>query len=156
MHQDEKKRFLSFCTGSDRSPIKGLGSLKFVISRAGPDSEQCVMAAPCAPCPLPLRVGEAHEVCCAPALVPLPWAFKCRGCVAAPLPWGVGDGGGGGRRPDCSRAVLRAVGACARLARLPTSHTCYNHLLVPDYSSRSKMEDKLRKAILQSEGFGLM
>lgn len=78
-NQDEKKRFLSFCTGSDRAPIKGLGSLKFVISRAGPDSEQ-----------------------------------------------------------------------------LPTSHTCYNHLLLPDYGSREKMEDKLRKAILQSEGFGLM
>ena len=41
--QEEKKRFLSFCTGSDRSPIKGLGSLKFVISRAGPDSEQYVL-----------------------------------------------------------------------------------------------------------------
>lgn len=37
---DDKRRFLAFCTGSDRSPIKGLGTLRFVVSRAGPDSEQ--------------------------------------------------------------------------------------------------------------------
>lgn len=40
--------------------------------------------------------------------------------------------------------------------RLPTSHTCFNHLLLPEYSSRDKLEAKLRAAILQSEGFGLL
>ena len=31
-----QKRFLFFCTGSDRVPIKGLGNLNFVISRCVP------------------------------------------------------------------------------------------------------------------------
>ena len=37
---EQKKKFLFFCTGSDRAPIKGLGSMVFVISRNGPDSER--------------------------------------------------------------------------------------------------------------------
>ena len=40
--------------------------------------------------------------------------------------------------------------------QLPTAHTCFNHLLLPDYSSQEKTEAKLRCAIHQSEGFGLM
>lgn len=75
----DKKKVLSFATGSDRAPIKGLGSLRFVISRMGPDSEL-----------------------------------------------------------------------------LPTSHTCFNHLLLPEYSSKAKLETKLRAAISQAEGFGLL
>ena len=39
--------------------------------------------------------------------------------------------------------------------RLPTSHTCFNHLLLPDYASEEKLEDKLKRAIRQAEGFGL-
>ena len=39
---------------------------------------------------------------------------------------------------------------------LPTSHTCFNHLLLPDYSSKEKLRAKLEHAINQSEGFGLM
>jgi len=38
--EEDKKKFLFFCTGSDRVPILGLKSLKFHISRMGPDSEQ--------------------------------------------------------------------------------------------------------------------
>lgn len=75
----EKRCFLAFCTGSDRSPIRGLGSLRFTISRAGPDSEQ-----------------------------------------------------------------------------LPTSHTCFNHLLLMEYATKEKLERKLRAAIRESEGFGLI
>ena len=45
---------------------------------------------------------------------------------------------------------------CVGAHRLPTSHTCFNHLLLPEYSSRDKLEAKLRAAILQSEGFGLL
>lgn len=33
--EEEGKKFLFFCTGCDRAPINGLGSLKFVISRTG-------------------------------------------------------------------------------------------------------------------------
>jgi len=38
---------------------------------------------------------------------------------------------------------------------LPTSHTCYNVLMLPRYSSRQALEDKLRKAVGYCEGFGL-
>uniref|UniRef100_A0A7S1CPI5 HECT-type E3 ubiquitin transferase n=1 Tax=Bicosoecida sp. CB-2014 TaxID=1486930 RepID=A0A7S1CPI5_9STRA len=75
----DQRKLLAFVTGSDRAPIRGLGHLKFVISRAGPDSDN-----------------------------------------------------------------------------LPTSHTCFNHLLLPEYSDRAKLEAKLRAAITQSEGFGLL
>ena len=40
--------------------------------------------------------------------------------------------------------------------RLPSAHTCFNHLLLPDYSSKQKLQDKLYKAISNSEGFGLI
>ena len=40
-------------------------------------------------------------------------------------------------------------------AFLLQAHTCFNHLLVPDYPTVEKMEQKLKCAIHQSEGFGL-
>jgi len=40
-------------------------------------------------------------------------------------------------------------------SRLPTSHTCFNSLLLPSYRSKEKLADRLRLAILNSEGFGL-
>lgn len=40
--------------------------------------------------------------------------------------------------------------------RLPTAHTCFNHLLLPDYSTKEKMREKLITAINNAEGFGLM
>ena len=40
--------------------------------------------------------------------------------------------------------------------RLPTSHTCYNHLLLPEYGTKEKMERFLRIAITMNEGFGLI
>lgn len=39
--------------------------------------------------------------------------------------------------------------------KLPTSHTCFNTLLLPSYCSKDKMTDRLRLAIMNSEGFGL-
>ncbi len=76
--EEDKRKFLHFCTGSDRAPVRGLGSIPFVIGRE-PDSE-----------------------------------------------------------------------------RLPSSHTCFNHLIVPEYATMEKLEAKLRAAIAQSEGFGLI
>lgn len=38
---------------------------------------------------------------------------------------------------------------------LPTTHTCFNYLLLPDYRSQEKLHDKLRLAISYAEGFGL-
>lgn len=76
---DERKQFLAFTTGSDRAPIRGLGSVRMAVSRAGPDSDH-----------------------------------------------------------------------------LPTAHTCFSHLLLPEYSSKDKLRTKLKAAIGESEGFGLM
>jgi ubiquitin-protein ligase E3 A len=40
--------------------------------------------------------------------------------------------------------------------RLPTSHTCFNILLLPEYSSHEKLEERLLKAINYSKGFGML
>ena len=76
---EHKRKFLRFLTGSEMSPVKGLGAIRMKISRAGPDSE-----------------------------------------------------------------------------RLPSAHTCYNHLLLPDYQNYEKMRTKLLKAIENFQGFGLL
>ena len=76
---EEKRKFLAFCTGCDRAPINGLGSIKFYISKHGDND-----------------------------------------------------------------------------LFLPSVHTCFNHLLIPDYSSKEILREKLIKAINNSEGFGLL
>ncbi|XP_013138521.1 PREDICTED: ubiquitin-protein ligase E3A [Papilio polytes] len=40
--------------------------------------------------------------------------------------------------------------------RLPTAHTCFNVLLLPEYRSRDKLRDRLMKAISYSKGFGML
>jgi hypothetical protein len=79
LNDEDKKKLLSFCTGSDRVPIRGLGSMRFTISRNGPDSDL-----------------------------------------------------------------------------LPTSHTCFNHLLLPEYSSKEKLKRLLQLALQNSQGFGMI
>lgn len=44
---ETKKAFLFFTTGSDRSPIGGLGKLKFTVERHGPDSNNLPTAHTC-------------------------------------------------------------------------------------------------------------
>ena len=39
--------------------------------------------------------------------------------------------------------------------RLPTSHTCFNVLLLPDYSTEVEMKTRLLTAIENAQGFGL-
>ena len=39
--------------------------------------------------------------------------------------------------------------------RLPTSHTCFNVLLLPEYSSKDKLRNRLMTAIENAQGFGL-
>ncbi|KAL6774573.1 hypothetical protein ACKKBG_A25530 [Auxenochlorella protothecoides x Auxenochlorella symbiontica] len=51
------------------------------------------------------------------------------------------------------RCVIQRDGADSN--KLPTSHTCFNTLLLPSYRSREKLADRLKLAILNSEGFGL-
>ena len=39
--------------------------------------------------------------------------------------------------------------------RLPTAHTCFNHLMLPRYSRREVLRERLTTAIENAEGFGL-
>lgn len=74
---NQRREFLKFLTGSDRSPIRGLADIKMIVTKTG-DSNS-----------------------------------------------------------------------------LPSAHTCFNHLILPDYKSYEKLKSKLLKAIENSEGFGL-
>lgn len=76
---EDKRKLLSFCTGSDRIPIRGLSELILTISKNGDDETQ-----------------------------------------------------------------------------LPTSHTCYNHLLLPEYKSKDIARQRIITAIQNAEGFGLI
>ncbi|GAX73417.1 hypothetical protein CEUSTIGMA_g869.t1 [Chlamydomonas eustigma] len=40
--------------------------------------------------------------------------------------------------------------------RLPTAHTCFNHLLLPQYSGKEILRMRLKCALDNAEGFGLM
>ena len=40
--------------------------------------------------------------------------------------------------------------------RLPTSHTCFNVLLLPEYKEESRMSERLLTAIQNAEGFGMI
>lgn len=40
--------------------------------------------------------------------------------------------------------------------RLPTSHTCFNVLLLPEYTQKEKLRERLMTAIENSEGFGMI
>uniref|UniRef100_A0A672KH62 Ubiquitin-protein ligase E3A n=1 Tax=Sinocyclocheilus grahami TaxID=75366 RepID=A0A672KH62_SINGR len=77
--QEQKRLFLQFTTGTDRAPVGGLGKLKMIIAKNGPDSD-----------------------------------------------------------------------------RLPTSHTCFNVLLLPEYSTIEKLRERLLKAITYAKGFGML
>lgn len=39
--------------------------------------------------------------------------------------------------------------------RLPTAHTCFNVLLIPDYATLERLRDRLLLAIENTRGFGL-
>jgi len=79
LSDENKRKLLTFCTGSDRVPISGLGGLTLTISKNGNDN-----------------------------------------------------------------------------SKLPTSHTCFNHLLLPEYSSKDILKTRIMTAIQNSEGFGLL
>lgn len=40
--------------------------------------------------------------------------------------------------------------------RLPTAHTCFNILLLPQYNSKEHLQDRLEVALENAQGFGLM
>ncbi len=41
-------------------------------------------------------------------------------------------------------------------SRLPSAHTCFNHLLLPEYQSKEKLLAQLMKAISDTEGFHII
>jgi len=41
-------------------------------------------------------------------------------------------------------------------SKLPTSHTCFNQLLLPDYSRKEILRSKLDVAVDNSTGFGMV
>lgn len=42
------------------------------------------------------------------------------------------------------------------MRRLPTSHTCFNNLCLPEYRSAAVLGAKLRTALAHAEGFGFV
>ncbi len=64
----------------------------------------------------------------------------------------------------CDRAPINGLGyleiTIGRMGpdsdKLPTSHTCFNVLLIPDYQNKEKLKKCLTIAINYSEGFGLI
>ena len=64
----------------------------------------------------------------------------------------------------CDRAPIDGLGSLKitvtnggnDLNQLPTSHTCFNNLILPDYKNKEKMKKALLTAINFSEGFGLI
>mmetsp|Transcript_67165 Transcript_67165/g.160858 ORF Transcript_67165/g.160858 Transcript_67165/m.160858 type:complete len:760 (+) Transcript_67165:92-2371(+) len=67
----------------------------------------------------------------------------CTGCDRAPV-------GGLGKLPF----IISRGGPDSNL--LPSVHTCFNHMLLPEYSSKEKLERLLTIAIQNCTGFGLM
>ena len=65
---------------------------------------------------------------------------------------------GSDRVPIGGASALRFIvaRASADSDRLPTAHTCFNLLLLPDYENLEKLREKLHIAIEHNLGFGLM
>lgn len=51
--------------------------------------------------------------------------------------------------------VLQIQRAGPDTDHLPTSHTCFNVLMLPEYSDKEKLTRLLKIAITECEGFGL-
>ena len=64
----------------------------------------------------------------------------------------------------CDRAPIDGLGSLPititnggnDLNQLPTAHTCFNNLILPDYKNKEKLKKSLLTAINYSEGFGLI
>ena len=64
----------------------------------------------------------------------------------------------------CDRAPIDGLGSLpitisnggTDLNQLPSAHTCFNNLILPDYKDKEKMKKALLTAINYSEGFGLI
>jgi len=45
---------------------------------------------------------------------------------------------------------------CPRAHRLPSAHTCFNHLLLPEYEGKEQLEERFRTAIQECSGFHIV
>ena len=41
-------------------------------------------------------------------------------------------------------------------SRLPSAHTCFQHLLLPEYTTKERLRKQLLKAMQETEGFQLV
>ena len=63
----------------------------------------------------------------------------------------------------CDRAPIGGLGQLTLVVQrggpdtshLPTAHTCFNTILIPEYSSKKKLREKILVAIDNAQGFGL-
>jgi hypothetical protein len=51
--------------------------------------------------------------------------------------------------------ILLRTCALTVIQRLPTSLTCFGRLLLPEYSSKEALAEKLDKALDNAQGFGV-
>lgn len=162
--EEQKKRLLFFATGSDRVPIKGLHTLPFVLSKNGTGDDRLPSGA---------LGGGADDACFVETRLLLLLCARREGGL---VPWTVGGMRRARRRvakASTMRAQRRHVArlprsheartpasadtACfCRFTNSPAAHTCFNHLLMPEYSSEAVLKEKLLLAISNAEGFGLM
>ena len=64
----------------------------------------------------------------------------------------------------CDRAPIDGLGSLpitvsnggTKLNQLPSAHTCFNNLILPDYKNKEVMRKKIHIAMNYSEGFGLI
>ena len=64
----------------------------------------------------------------------------------------------------CDRAPIDGLGSLpitisnggSDTEQLPSAHTCFNNLILPDYKNKEKLKQKIQNAINYSEGFGLI
>ena len=60
---------------------------------------------------------------------------------------------------DATRAATlksrRVVDVAKDTDALPTAHTCFNVLLLPEYANEEKLRERLETALAHAEGFGL-
>ena len=64
----------------------------------------------------------------------------------------------------CDRAPIDGLGSLpitisnggSDTEQLPSAHTCFNNLILPDYKNKDKLKQKILNAINYSEGFGLI
>lgn len=90
-------------------------------------------------------MGTRRQPACLVGAKPTPGRI-CRGCFVVVRRAPIGGLG-------ALKCVIQRDGPDSN--KLPTSHTCFNTLLLPEYSSKQKMLDRIKLAVMNAEGFGL-